>query len=346
MTFQSLIIYIGVGIISAWLTNYAAKYNKKSFLFWAIMCLALVAGLRAETVGIDTTHYFEKFDYIANGQLDRVYGLETTFKYICKILLGLWENNNFLLFIFAFLTHALIIVRLWDFKDEISVGWSVFCYYCTFYFLSLNIMRQFCAIAIVFFGTRYLKEGKYIVFSIFVGIAALFHSSAVLGFAYLLLELFRWPDLSKKRKKLLISLLLIGFLFSMYVLNIALKYERYFETAKEFEGIGIYLIFKFIFFICSGFFITKGTHKDTRLLTQVYYFIGFILSSIGYFYSFMDRIGLYYMIYESVYMGLLVKKSTDNSLFKLFIALLFGVAWIYSFLQDGNGCVPYFFIGQ
>lgn len=346
MSIQSLTLYIGVGIMSVWLTNYATKYNKKSFLFLAIMCLSLFSGLRAETIGIDTINYFKIFNYIAHGQLSRVHGLEKTFTYICKILLDIWENNNFLLFIFAFVTHALIILRFWDFKDDISVAWSVFCYYCTFYFLSLNIMRQFCAIAIVFFGTRYLKEGKYLVFSIFVTMGTLFHLSALLGFGYLLLELFEWSHFAKKRKALLISLLLIGTLLSTYVLTLVLKYERHFEEQKEFEGIGIYFIIKFIFFICSGFFITKRIDKDTRLLTQVYYFIGFALSSIGFFYPFMDRIGLYYMIYEGVYLGMLVKNSTDNSWFKILVGLLFGTAFIYSFLQDGNGCVPYFFFWQ
>lgn len=346
MDIKSLIIYTGVGVISAWLANCATKYNKKICLFLSIMCLALLSGLRAKDVGIDTTSYLIKFNYIANGKLSRVHGLEKTFTNICKILLDIWENNNFLLFIFAFVTHALIILRFWDFKDEISVGWAVVCYYCTFYFLSLNIMRQFCAIAIVFFGTRYLKKDKYIVFSIFVCMAGLFHTSALLGFGYLFFDLFRWPHFSRKRRIVLTAILLIGILLSSYALNAALKYEHYFETKKEFVEIGIYLIVKFIFFICSGIFITKGMDKGTRFLIQVYYFTGFILSTLGYFYLYMNRIGLYFMVYEGIYMGLLVKKSTDNSLFKILIALLFGTAFIYSFLQDGNGCVPYFFFWQ
>ena len=345
---QTILIYIGMFFGCFIAGRYAERYNSKKGVVGVILILVIIAGFRGETVGIDTGNYIKIFNSILSIPVTGyLVDVEASFKIICTILLKIWDNYQFLFCVFALITNACIVVRLWDFRKTISFPWAVIFYVCSFYFLSLNIMRQMCAVAIVFWATRYLKEGRYLLFSIFVIMGNLFHSSAVLGFAYLLLELFRWPHLSEKRKKLLISLLFIGVLFSMYLLNsIALKYEHYFERPKEYEGLGLYLTVKLIFFICSSFFIIKETNKSILSSTKLYYFIGFILSTIGFFYPFMNRIGLYHMIYESVYMGLLVKKSTDNSLFKLLAVLLFGAAWIYSFLQDGNGCVPYLFVWQ
>lgn len=348
--FQSILIYGGLFGSCFLLGKYAEKRSWKGGGVLIAFLLALVAGLRAESVGKDTDEYVKVFNSINHIKTDGyIVDVEESFRWICEVLLSIWNNYNFVLFVFAFITNLCVMVRLWDLKESISFPWALLCYILAYYLLSLNIMRQMCAVAIVFFATRYLKSGRYIIFSILVFLAQLFHSSALLGYGYLLVEIFFWKRLSEKQKIILIILLLGvigGILLGLFQEQI-LQYAHYFEQQKEYEKLGLYLVVKFLFFVVTTFFIVKASKREAIIVpSQVYYFIGFILSSIGFIYPYMNRIGLYFMVYECVFMGALAKYTRESLMFKIAIFLLLGAAFMVSFLQNGNGCVPYVFYWQ
>ena len=70
-----------------------------------------------------------------------------------------------------------------------------------------NIMRQWIAVSIVFWGTKYLKDNRYIPFIISVVIATLFHTSAVIGLGYLIVSIFFNKKIIKSKK--LVSIIIM-----------------------------------------------------------------------------------------------------------------------------------------
>lgn len=166
----------------------AESTGKKAFVYPIVFCLSVVAGVRASTVGIDTQTYFDiSFRPIYEGA-DWAYG-EPGFKAVIFFLGKIWQKENLALLAFAAITNGLILLRLWDFRELGSFKWMVFAYYASCYFITFNAMRQFLAVSLVFYGTRYIKQQRYWVYCLFNLVALTFHTTAALGIAYLVLEL-------------------------------------------------------------------------------------------------------------------------------------------------------------
>lgn len=165
----SYIVYFGL-LIECWIFSYFAEKRNRKLLIWVIiLSLTMAAGLRAYSVGLDTPSYVEKFSYIYKGMFSYAYGLEESFKYICYGILHVIPNASFLLGLLALITHACIILRFWELRGIASFPCMVVFYYMSFYFMSLNGIRQFVAVAIVFWGTRYLgRKSSCALFCAFV----------------------------------------------------------------------------------------------------------------------------------------------------------------------------------
>ena len=156
--FTSYVIYIGL-LLLCWLFAYQAdRFDKKGYAWMIVGLLTLCAGLRGPTVGIDTSNYLNLFNLIHNGLFHLAYGLETSFKIIVYLIMRIVPSGRFVLTLFAFITNWCIIMRFWDLRKLSSFSCMVVCYYMAFYFTSLNAIRQFLAIGIVFYCSRYLER--------------------------------------------------------------------------------------------------------------------------------------------------------------------------------------------
>lgn len=356
---MTYIVYFGLlfcCFIFAW---EAERSDKKMYILIIAALLSVVSGLRADTVGIDTVNYIEKFQRIAEGNPQYAYGLEEGFKFVCGLVLKVWNDPHVILVLMATLTNFLILTRMWDFRDIASVPCMVLCYYCQFYFITMNVVRQFLAIAILFYATRYLQEKKYPKFTIIVILTAVFcHRSALVGFLFLAVEVFK----SKNMKFSQIAFLALGFVaFAIAVLAVAdvsiEKYLKYFKTI-DFE-IGFMVLAKILFF--AFIFMQQREFKikfDQKLspaeeakkyrvsTVNVYYMMGLMLALLGYCFDFMDRIGWYFYIFEGCSLGILLKN--DNRRWRQIAIVCIALLQIYSFadsiIRNSQGVVPYVFL--
>jgi hypothetical protein len=240
---QSVFIYLGMAFLSFVIAKYAEMANSKKAVWLIVILFSVIAGLRAISVGIDTKTYNLVFNIISDGTVRAMYGIEESFIRICAVLLRVWNNNQFLLFIFALVSHGLILFRLWKDREFISFRWSVFAYYIMFYAFSLNGMRQFVAVAIIVYATSFVKEGKYIKFILSVIVATLFHTSAIIGLLYIFFEIIFSKYFDAKRKRMLYLFVFFGSILSLYLFfNLINVYSKYFDSF----GIGRIISFGFI----------------------------------------------------------------------------------------------------
>lgn len=353
---QTYIVYFSALFLILLLTHKAQSRNKKAYVIFAALILACIAGFRAPSVGIDTQNYMQLFGRIADGRFEIAYGLETSFKYICAFLLAIWRNYNFLFFVFALITNVLIFDRLWDLKDRISIPWAATVYFGVFYFMTFNIMRQFVAAAIVFWATRYLVKKKYYKFLIFVAIACLFHNSALLGVLFIALELFAWKYLTKKQKWIVTLFwvigIIVGLLFGALIIG---RYANYFKTAQVDFGIVVFI--KMALLIFTSILISKEKFEDvdengysvtayTSSTVRIYYAVGLLLTMLGYVFAYMDRVGIYFYLFEAVYIGMLMRSKRVDSIVKIAVAALYLLLTLMSLLGDGQGQATYLFFWQ
>lgn len=350
---RSVIIYFGAFCLS---TFFSYKAEKKNRFFYAIIIVAILtflAGFRNYTVGIDTAQYVEKFNAISLGQIDYAYGLEYCFRFICKILLSINNSPTFLFLVFALLTNWLIITRFWELKDLSSFTMMIICYYCTFYFYSFNIMRQMCGIAIIFWSTRFLEKGNYLKYLVGVILAYCFHTSSLIGLICYYIDFLRWQDLKKKQKTFLITILLGIPLVIKQIYSNFEKYSKYFNVANY--QFGMMLLIKIALYLFLSFIVILPNSKVNELdnyrslnNNNIYYGIGIILTTIGYMFPYMERIGLLFYLFEGYFYGRITRIAPNKDKAFYFIVLCtVSLCYLYGDLFiGGQGQLPYQFVWE
>lgn len=348
---QSIIVYLGLAALNFFVAKFAELTNNKKAVWLIVFVLSLIAGLRALSVGIDSANYNRLFELITSGNQNQIYGVEYVFIYICNFFLNLWNNTNFVFFIFALLSHGLIIFTLWKNREHISFRWGVFSYYIMFFAFSLNGMRQFIAVAFVIYATNFAREGKYLKFVLMILLASLFHLSAFVGFAYILYELPFIKRYDTKRKVLLIVLCCAISVFALFLVgNLFSNYSGYF--ANQATSVGIMMFVKLLMLILAiaviGIPVDEGD-RQTCGMFAVFYALGISLNSLSYMFLYMGRIGLYFYVMEAFFIGWIFKVK-NHSIWIVLLKLGYGLLLLY-FLFDllvsnRQGELPYRFIWQ
>ncbi len=348
---QSIVVYLGLAVFCFFIAKFAEITDDKKGVWLIVLALSLIAGLRALSVGIDSKNYDSWFKLIASGNQKQIYGVEVSFIYICNIVLNVWSNTSFMFFLFAVLSHGLIISTLWKNREHVSFRWGVFCYYVMFFANSLNGMRQFAAVALVIYATNFVRQGKYVKFILMIIAASLFHLSAFIGLVYILYEIPFLKNYDRKRKAILIILCCVIGSFSLFIAGYLLNmYSGYFE--RHASSAGIMMLVKMVMLILSVVIIGMPVDKDERKrcgMFSVFYALGIALNSLSYVFLYMGRIGLYFYVFEAFFIGW-VFKVKNHSIWTVLLKLFYGLLLLY-FLYDllvGNrqGELPYRFIWQ
>ena len=346
------VLYVFVFLILILLTSIANKKRSLFVFLQGAVILALLAGFRDKSVGIDSESYVNIFNLISSNRWGLIYGLENTFISICAFLLKLNNSYTFLFVVFAFITNILFFYRFWDFKEDVSLCVVVAIYYISFYFLSYNIMRQMIAVSIVFYFSRFIRKRHYFIFIVGVLLACLFHKSAILAIILLLLEVPQWNRLNKSQKIILILTFLFSPLIIPYVIEAYNKYSHYFNDINW--NIGFMTIIKIVLFLYTSFIVKKkiaiesndrgAVKSEMYTFSSIcnYYFIGLIFSSLGYVFNFMDRLGLYFVCYETIYMGYICRRLKRAPV-QIYL-LLFTYIFVVGLISGGQGQNPYIFI--
>ncbi len=357
---QSYIVYGLTFLFVLILAVGAQKTNKTIYVKAIFILLTFISGFRATSVGIDTSSYARIFNYLNQNRFDLVYE-EEGFKYISYVLLKISGNSHTFVFtVYALITNALIVCRLWDFKDVASFKWMVATYYISFFFMTLNVMRQLVAIAILFFATRFVERKKYLIFFIFTAIALLFHTSSIIGVVFVICDLFQWKYLNKKQKGFLSVIFLLLPCLVIFIPVLIYEYGKYFTQATT-ENVGVMLFVKFAFFVFSSSLLFKNDHYNKSTVVRpnaqrvykyevkavkIYYFIGLAITLLGYFYMYMDRVGLLFYLFECVYFGIIAKNTKEKFLVKTGLFVILAFLFVSSFIGKGQGQMPYYFIWQ
>lgn len=342
MFFEGRILCFIVILLVTILASISQKNNKLGYLLFAVIILSLFAGFRDESVGIDTKSYYNTFNLISNNSRSYIYGVEETFVYISALLLR-WFDSKHLLTLYSFIIYFFIFLRIWDFRNQVSISKYVFLFLISYFFVSINIFRQFISVALIFYATRYLEDKKRsdIKFFSYMIIALLFHRLAILGLIFYLVELLNMRHYEFKRKLIAYVFLLICiFLISQQYSNYINKYLHYLNFKSiDFGLLFIIRVFYFLYLIV----VWTNNRKLINKKFIIYYFIGICFTFSGYIYLFLDRTGIYFMIFEPVIMLTLAKKGKYGQVSQMFLYLWICIYLFSSFYGNGQGQFPYIF---
>lgn len=203
-------IYIAVFLVSCiffWLSEKCKSgFSKNFFAVIAILVPCILAGMRADTIGTDVKVYVEPlynaakqstsfFSYMNQRwfyiwRYKYVYDFEIGFILLVYLIEKIGGSIGLVLFFIHILVLSPIYLGLKRINKRYPIWLGMLVFYMLFYNTSLNMMRQWIAMSILFYGLCYLLEHKKKKYFIVVIAACLFHTSALVGFAIYFLYMY------------------------------------------------------------------------------------------------------------------------------------------------------------
>jgi hypothetical protein len=182
------------------------KEYKTAFLLICFFLLAIILGIRAEDVGIDTIRYFEGYERIAKGYET---GWEIFYVSLNELAYRIYDAPELAILLASFLAMLFYFISFKYYSINYALSFAIFLG-AFGYFTSFNLVRQSIAIGIVSLALIFLREKKYL-FVLLIVIASGFHASAILMLPILFLSYVKLDDR-------LIIVIVILWTFSLFLL--------------------------------------------------------------------------------------------------------------------------------
>lgn len=349
---MSELLFCAICLAALLALSKAAAFDNKILLAAGVAILSLAAGLRAPDVGIDTYDYYNAFatDFAWHPwQFD-----EEGFRAIARFFMAIFHDPNLVFLVFAVITNGLMFRRLWDFRNDASFSFMAFFYIAVFYIGTMNTMRQYLAVAIVFFATRFLDRDKYLPFVIALAIAASIHTTALMGVAYLFI--YMWTN-TKGKKRVYMAVaatLLIPVVCVALITYESGHIENYFSNSTD--NVNITFIYRIGTFAIAcllmwlpnrrsiGFAKGERAEAERRDPSAFACLLGLVSASAGMFFTYLERLGYYFLMFEAVFWGKAVKHEAWGWLYWLMPTVYALYSFGYELAFNGSGIFPFHFI--
>ncbi len=363
----------GLSAFFAHLSNKATE-RKKRILFLIISAAVAIclAGLRGYSVGTDVMNYFTKDLYWtgatgASSLMDyyRLYFPQGYGDPLFATLVGVIAQGTGSFTLFLFVVHTIIMVGVYvgafRHRKYVDPAFVLLIFYLFFYNHSLNIMRQYIAMAILFAFLADIPQGKWWRYLLGVGLAVLFHSTAVLGVVplvlYYVLE-FKKDTLRVtpfQRQMVVAGLASMGItLFSPLLrmaMNLGILNKRFmfFLTDDSVEPALIIAVI-IVMGVVAAYYFSEPIHKncphaDFYVFCSIIYLVLLQLSaSVAY----GKRIGMYLALPDLITIGLVERAPQDKktkNIVRAGILLVALVYWAYVYVfRNASKTMPYVFL--
>jgi hypothetical protein len=328
---------------------FLGKYNVYSL--FSFMFLFLVIALR-DRVGRDYINYARAYIKVNSGNLDVVTKdwLSIGYRILCKIV-GIFGKENYRLMfaVVGFITLFFFYSAIKNMSKSAPLSLFLLISFCLYYQM-FNQSRQMLAISITTFAFKYLlykdKKQKF-KFILFVGLATLIHTSAIVAFI-----LFFLCNLNINAKTisfyiLLTSIIYFSFDFVRYILSFTRYGQAYFgwiqrDTSFEISSIYNLVVRLLMIVICLLFSKsvvrrssnTRGLYNAVlictclQIITLKSYLFSRLTTYFFIFYIFLIPEVLYSICESS-------KKNSKVLVYSMAIILFFIYHMIYYFSSNG-----------
>ena len=356
---------------------YLAKKSRRrsefiAFSVFSIAITVLLAGLRDISIGIDTSNYFYGSWYRAMSLRDlpfmdyvREYIAlsRDRFEVLFAFLLGTIARTTEDYQVFLTSMHLIIVtcvyIGAFRMRDHVTPELTLFLFYLLYYGKSLNIFRQYVALAILFAVAADIEQRKHLRYLIFTLVATMVHNTAIIGLVPLLLFRMLYPAKEKKkvstfRKALTFTAISVGtglfipfveFLIRTGV--ISQKYQYYLDGGESSSYI-VSLSFLFVEVIALVLlrkgFLKNNTYSDFYFLTPIAFLMLYLM---GTSLSYGNRIAAYLSCINLVSVGMMIngqRIAKYRTLVRWGIILAALLYWGYIYLYgNASRTMPYKF---
>lgn len=286
----------------------------------AIVILSLFAGFRNENVGTDVLVYVKPYlIYMHNLGFKWAYqNLSSEILYICLtwIIDVIGGNINTLLFVITFIISFLVYQYAINNRKETDVVLTYAVYLFIYFGITLNLVRQSIAMAIILYSMKYLRKndaGKYL---LCVLIASGFHSTAIIMLPLYLIYRFIGTQYELIIKFLISGVSIVCVACSKtlikYMYMLSNKYtvgyiNRYLSNVINFNWLWEFI--KILFLAIMLIFLRYDYNKKDNKYEKKYFefcrfllILDFIFFQLGAIFTFSERFSYYFMIISYSYL--------------------------------------------
>lgn len=360
-----IIIYAFIGNVNK------SKFRKILFLSFSFGLLIFLSAFRKNNVGIDLeiiyTPNFYRICDLAFVDITSL-SLEKGFSIILKLLSFIREDIQvFTIFSSLF---SLIVFAWFFFKESKNVAIpTVLFILSTNFYMSMNVVRQFIAIAIILIAYHQLKKGKSIMFALLIMLASSIHSAAIIMLFIPLLSKIR---INKISIFFFITIIIISFVFLPEIVEIGSdiiytltkssnkNYTHYLTgkystgTLNFFNISEIVISLIMLFFSYYSYSLKLKRNEDIKndkrilIMSGLYFLFTFLYIRM----SVISRLGLYFFPFALISFsnGISNMTSSKNRVaFTLVVFFLMLIRFSYITLYTADnlfGVLPYSFFWE
>ncbi len=273
------------------------KDKRKHYILLSV--LIIFAGLRSG-LGTDFVNYSKWYNSTINDKY-----LEIGYVGIMNIFAYFNLSIYHIQFLFFAGTLLLINLALKKYTINLKYAWFFYLIFPYFFLYSFILMRQYVAMAIVFWSFQFLLKNKIWHYTLVILIGSLFHYSCLLA-GLLVFGLFYISKIVTKKQILFFLLVSLPFAFINWF-----QFFGYFFEGTKYEGyflaknmIPVNYI-KLVLFNFEALFILYNYDKLLKLKPENKYFIilalfSFILANIFASVKHLFRFSLYFKFFELI----------------------------------------------
>lgn len=311
-----------IGLIAIFLTYEDWKNKVKNGYEYAFIIITAFLAVRYD-FGMDYMGYMEEF-YMYDRANVSIFNFHEVSN-VAKSELG-WVYlmllfRPFGFFGFVFLLTIVENLILYDFiKRNVSKEWRwlaifIYVFYPTFLLHGCAMMRQWLAITIIVFSTRYVEKYRIIPFAICIMLAFFFHKSALVGILVLLLSFIYSPKASYIFGGALAILVFYSFsnadkllLYTARIFesDIYQGYEHYTEQTVDTSMNLFGIISTFTMPIVCGLMIPK--FKKNEMLFLLLYLVSIIFIPLRSMSQLVLRMEVYFSVFSIALFPIVISK--------------------------------------
>lgn len=364
--------YFFTFILSTWFVYLGEKSKNKNrrfyyiFFILAVLIVSFLAGVRDLNIGTDVYTYGEwEFKAAKNMKniiqcLTRKSEIEPLYRLFVYFISRFANDSHWLYFFTGIFIYGFTLAGLNYYHRKISMPFAWLVYLLLYYGDTLNIMRQFMAISLMFWGFKFAIEHKYKTFILVFLVAFMIHNTAIifLGIYWIYRYLQKNDTFYKKVLIVLESIvLLVSYGYLLKILSsfgiINERFERYLNASFLFQINPIIVRIPFIILIVlflNRFY--KNNSSSTDSLDGKYEADFLVIALILEMFTAemravlpaLYRFSYFFYGFKSIaYTRLLVVFNKKSRLIVGFTILAFLVVWwIYgNVIQGNNEIYPY-----
>lgn len=337
------------------LTNNTKIKKKLSIVLMII--LTLLAMLRNKSVGSDTNLFCSAFLLI--DKLPILECLETRYEFLNIILfkiIGIFCKDAQALIIVSSIIINFSVYKFIINNSKNPLTTTILYFTLNYYFIFLCLMRQAFALTMILVGYEMLKKGRKNLFCVFIVLASLFHTSAII---FLILLPLKKINKNVNVLFIVIPFSIIGYLLGKNILsvsvNIISEYTKYMDSSyigSSYITAGLYTLTSFIFLL-FGLTVPSKLAIESEYKNDINYNllkwiigVGTIFSAISIKVAVFSRVYIYFGFFSILWLSnsihLLNKKN--NLIIWKFIIYLFTMLYVIVISKfNWYGVFPYNF---